>query len=199
MASVNNKKGICPNLTESERMGGYKPKDFTLFGLCKAFSRKALDALEQYLKTGGYKKIPSLEIAIKRFNYAHEHREREDVLIDIFIGLEALYSTEIDELRFKLALRAATFLEAAIPEHNGKKKEIFDVIYEGYKLRSNVVHGKKVSNPKLWEHRIVRRYLADSIKQFAYLSQRHTNKSILVKIDECIKSHSRENLLALFS
>ena len=151
------------------------------------------------IKSINYKKIPSLEIAIKRFNYAHEHREREDALIDIFIGLEALYSTEIDELRFKLALRAATFLEASISEHMGKKKDIFDAIYEGYKLRSSVVHGKKVSNAKLWEYRVVKRYLADSIKQFAHLSQRHANKYILIKIDECIKSDSKENMLALFS
>ena len=146
-----------------------------------------------------YKNCPSLEIAIKRFNDGHEHREREDALIDIFIGLEALYTIEVDELRFKLALRAATFLEASIPEHMGKKKEIFDAIYEGYKLRSNVVHGKKVSGAKLWEYRFVGRYLADSIRQFAHLSQRYPNKYILNTIDECIKSNSKENLLALFS
>ena len=34
-------------------MRAYNPNDLNLFSLCEAFFRKALDALKQYLKTGG--------------------------------------------------------------------------------------------------------------------------------------------------
>lgn len=157
--------------------------------------------LWEIIKSANYINCPSLEIAIKRFNYAHEHKEREDSLIDIMIGHEALYMKreERDELRFKLALRVATFLEASSVVYKQKMSVIFDVIYETYKLRSNVVHGSKVSEAKIWEHRIVKTYLSDSIKLFAKLSQKHKERQILDKIDESIKGSDKENLIALFS
>ena len=144
-------------------------------------------------------KIRSLEIAIKRFNYAHEHKDREDSLIDIMIGLESLFLREIDELRFKLALRIATFLEASVGSYKEKKKEVFDGVYGAYKLRSKVVHGEKVPPAKIWECRSVKTYLSESIIQFARLSQRFSHKQIINEIDECIKNDSKQNLLALFT
>jgi hypothetical protein len=151
------------------------------------------------IKGISHDKIRSLEIAIKRFNYAHEHKDREDSLIDIMIGLESLFLKEIDELRFKLALRVATFLEASVAAYKGKKKEVFDGVYGAYKLRSKVVHGEKVPPAKIWECRSVKTYLAESIKQFARLSQNVGHNQIMHEIDECIKNDSKGNLLALFT
>lgn len=169
--------------------------------LIKDHEAPELISLWETIKSINYQNIPSLEIAIKRFNYTHEHKEREDALIDIMIGLEALYmkKDERDELRFKLALRVATFLEASEPILKGKKKVIFDAVYEAYKLRSNVVHGLKVPDAKIWECRIVKTYLSDSIKKLAWLSRKHSHKRVLDEIDACIKNDSRENLETLFS
>lgn len=170
-------------------------------GLCLMEDHEIPELIDLWktIKNINYGNFPSLGIAIKRFNYSHEHKEREDALIDIMIGLEALYMKEIGELRFKLALRVATFLEASLPMHSGKKETIFNAVYEAYKWRSNIVHGlKKVPDTKIWECRIVKTYLSDSIKQFARLSQKHLYKHVLDKIDECIKSDSRENLKILF-
>ena len=160
-----------------------------------------LIGLLETIKNINYGNFPSLGVAIKRFNYSHEHKEREDALIDIMIGFEALFmkKEERDELRFKLALRVATFLEASMSMHRGKKNAIFDAVYEAYKLRSHVVHGQKVPGTMIWEYRIVKKYLSDSIKQFARLSQKYTHEKVVDKIDGCIKSDSMENLEVLFS
>jgi len=172
-------------------------------GLCSIEEHEIpeLISLWKTIKNINYEKCSPLGIAIKRFNYSHEHKEREDALIDIIIGLEALYMgvDEIAELRFRLALRVATFLEASLPMYKGKKNAIFDAVYVAYKLRSKVVHGSKVSATKMEKCRIVKTYLSDSIKQFAWLSQKHRHKDVLNKIDESIKSNSRKNLKSLFS
>ncbi|MBU3980887.1 MAG: hypothetical protein KKD16_05735 [Proteobacteria bacterium] len=146
--------------------------------------------LWQIIKSANDDNCPSLNIAIKRFNYAHDHKNREDALIDIMIGLEALYmmKDERSELRYKLTLRVATFLEASLSAHKGRKEAIFDAVYEAYKLRSNVVHGSKVADAEIWKCRIVKTYLSDSIKQFARLSRKYKHKQVLNKIDKCIKS-----------
>jgi hypothetical protein len=157
--------------------------------------------LRKTIKNINHGNLPPLEVAIKRFDYSHEHKKLEEALIDTMIGLEALYmkKEERDELRFKLALRVATFLEVSMPIYEGKKKAIFDAVYNAYQWRSKVVHGVKVPNAKIWECRIVKPYLSDSIKAFARLSQKHQHKHVVDKIDECIKSDSRENLRVLFS
>ncbi len=151
------------------------------------------------IKNINYANSPALEVAIKRFDYSHEHKEPEEALIDTMIGLEALYMREIDELRFRLSLRVATFLEVSMPIYEGKKMALFDAVYNAYLWRSKVVHGVKVPNAKIWECRIVKPYLSGSIKEFARLSQKHQHKHVVDKIDECIKSDSRENLKVLFS
>lgn len=160
-----------------------------------------LIGLWKIIKSINYKNCPSLEIAIKRFNYTHEHREREDSLIDIMIELESLYMkrNEIAELTFKLALRVATFLEASLPLYQGGKRIIFDNVTKAYRLRSSVVHGSKVPEVKIWECGVIKTYLSDSIKQFAKLSPNYSHKHILEKIDKFITGDAKENLTALFS
>jgi hypothetical protein len=153
--------------------------------------------LWKIISRANYKNCPPLEIAIKRFNYAHEHKDREDSLVDIMIGFEALFIKEQDELSFRLALRASTFLEAFSSHHKNERKTIFDNIKKAYRLRSGVVHGSKVPESKIWECKIVKTYLSDSIKLSAKLSQKHNHREILSRIDECIKGGSNEDLKAL--
>lgn len=146
--------------------------------------------LWEIIKSANDDNCPLLNIAIKRFNYAHDHKKREDALIDIMIGLEALYmrNDERSELRYKISLRVATFLETSLSAYKGRKEAIFDAVYEAYKLRSKVVHGSKVTDAEIWKCRIVKTYLSDSIKQFARLSRKYKHKQVLDKIDKCIKS-----------
>jgi hypothetical protein len=79
--------------------------------------------------------LSDLRFAVRRFNLSYSRESAEDQLIDLVIALEsALLPNTRDELRYKLALRAATLIGGL------NLKQSFQVIQLAYDLRSAVVH-----------------------------------------------------------
>ena len=130
-----------------------------------------------------FNKNRSVDIAIRRFNYAYEKELTEDKLIDYIIILEALFINNNDntELNYKLALRTALF----IGSENEERKQIRKDIKKAYSLRSKIVHGSFIIKeleelqglmPKIEE------YVRLSIKIF--LNFNSNPEEIIKKIEE---------------
>jgi hypothetical protein len=89
-----------------------------------------------------YKRLAGIagepRVALSRFNRVFSRESHEDRIIDIWIGLEALFSPSDGELSFRTALRLACYLE----DDNDRRQKTFDWARESYKLRSKIVHGK---------------------------------------------------------
>ncbi len=87
------------------------------------------------------KKLPSLLVAINRFNRSHRPAAWQDVVVDLSIGLEAAFSTaEREDLTLALRSRAAHLL--ALPGDPADR--IFADVGELLALRGRVVHGSVV-------------------------------------------------------
>ena len=105
----------------------------------------------QSFQNAADKKRSFLDVAIRRFGYAHERQRAEDRIIDLMISGEALFLSDyqkdkyVGEIRYRLSLRAALFL-ASEPE---SKRTIFRWMRDAYDLRSKLAHGGDVSNAKL--------------------------------------------------
>jgi len=104
-----------------------------------------------------------LGIALSRFDDEYERKKLEDKIIDCLVGLEALYmqGETLGEFSFKLALRTSALLS----DNKEQRKEMFEKMKRCYKLRSDIVHGKKyiVENEDVW---FVEDILRESIKKF---------------------------------
>lgn len=113
-----------------------------------------LDGFEQFwqsFQSAADRKRSFLDVAIRRFGYAHERRRAEDRIIDLMISAEALFFSDynkdnyIGEIRYRLSLRAALFL-ASEPD---SQRTIFRWMRDAYDLRSKLAHGGDVSSMKL--------------------------------------------------
>lgn len=89
------------------------------------------------------RETPFLDAAIRRFGYAGERTRPEDRLIDLMIAAEALFlsdtteAKERGEMRFRLSLRFAWFVEA----NGAARRKRFRHIQNAYDARSAFVHG----------------------------------------------------------
>lgn len=63
----------------------------------------------------------------------------EDILLQLVMALEALYLEDEAELRLKLALRVARH----ISRDDSDRRDVYDIVYNAYKLRNEIVHGSK--------------------------------------------------------
>lgn len=85
----------------------------------------------------------ALANAIRRFSYANERDREDDRLVDLMIAAESLFLAdagapqERGELRYRLALRAAFFIDS--PEYS--RRAIFKHMRRAYDARSAIVHG----------------------------------------------------------
>jgi hypothetical protein len=77
------------------------------------------------------------ELALRRFNLAHERGNHDDALIDFWVGLEALFSDSNADVSFKASFRIAYF----IGKDGKDKKSVFKRLRNSYKVRSKLVHG----------------------------------------------------------
>lgn len=82
---------------------------------------------------------PSLEIALRRFNFAFDRFNPEDRIVDLLIAAESLFLDDDKELRFKLALRASKFVKFQT------ERLVFRCMLDAYDVRSAVVHASKKS------------------------------------------------------
>lgn len=90
-----------------------------------------------------------LEIPISRFNDSYERRTDRDRLIDLCIALESLFVRQINELKYRLALRCACFLEQEREDLQNTFLEVGRI----YRTRSIIVHGtgKQPKQDELYE------------------------------------------------
>ena len=122
--------------------------------------------LEKLSKLRELDKLDSLGIALRRFHSSY-HGNIEDRIIDQMIAFESLFLGDSQELRYKLALRAA-FL---IGKRKDKRYAIFEDMKKAYNYRSRIVHGDNL--PSRDELRAIvpktEDYLRQSIRGFLLL------------------------------
>lgn len=78
-----------------------------------------------------------MSLALRRYNSALDERQLEDRIIDFMIALEALFSSDARELRYRLSLRVAVFLG----KNDTEREEILQFMKKAYDARSEIVHG----------------------------------------------------------
>jgi len=86
---------------------------------------------------------------LQRFNLALGRERIEDRVVDLVIAAESLFLLDTasyqGELRFRVSLRAAKFIEH--PNYN--QQEIYDLMKVAYDIRSGLVHTGNVPNARL--------------------------------------------------
>jgi hypothetical protein len=93
----------------------------------------------------------SLSASLRRFAFAGERQRLEDRLVDLMIAAESLFLSgttepkERGEMRFRLALRAAFFVQL----EDYTRREMFGFMLSAYDGRSAVVHGSLPSEKPL--------------------------------------------------
>jgi hypothetical protein len=108
-----------------------------------------LAALASQLQSPGVERRRFLGTALRRFSSAQDELadgQSEDALLDLMIAAEAVFLTDITndgyrgELRFRLALRAAAFIDEA------PRRSTFRLMKLAYDVRSKIVHGAEVAS-----------------------------------------------------
>jgi hypothetical protein len=132
-----------------------------------------------------------LLIAINRFMFSYEKENPEDRILDLMICLESLLQDEQAELRFRLSIRTALFLET----DNLKRNRIYKIVKKGYDVRSEIAHGTDASIVHIDEQEItlenivieIEEYVRRSIKEFIYrINNNEKRNRIIQKLDDSI-------------
>jgi hypothetical protein len=94
----------------------------------------------------------ALANAVRRFSYASDRDRDDDRLVDLMMAAESIFLADTaspqdrGELRYRLALRAAFFIES----REYLRREIFKHMKRAYDVRSTIVHGGgEPDDPKL--------------------------------------------------
>lgn len=149
-----------------------------------------LPALTGLSERVGRARVGPLRIAMSRFNLSYERDTDEDRFIDLWIALEALFSpSDKMELRYRIALRAAHLIE----EPGDKREQVYRTLLSSYNLRSDVVHGMKLTirqpkDLKMSERDVVGRtedYLRCSIRALV-LSDKAFDDNVAKSLDIAI-------------
>jgi len=131
--------------TES-RVLGHWPYGGSSFELSEGEVPQLLE-LWHLLEEGGAARFA---FSIRRFNLSFERELPDDRIVDLMIAAEALFlgdlgRTDRGELQFRVALRAAKFIEhPSYSEH-----EVFHLIRRAYGVRSAIVHGGSPKDTRL--------------------------------------------------
>ncbi len=113
-------------------------REYNHFFSTISLSKKEITELVEFWKrTGNLRK--DLHIALRRFGDAITRENPDDKMIDLMISAEALFLPESDELTYKLAMRTAYMLERT----KQKRREVYNLMKDAYKVRSKIVHGSK--------------------------------------------------------
>jgi hypothetical protein len=124
-------------------IGGSSSYHEQLFGSIQAgmfveIDKNSAKIVKQLFVALGYKLPPWLQISLERLNMAYSRPATRDQLIDVMIGLEALYLYGLNaELKFRLAMRAAAHQETDSDMRWNKYREVCFL----YDARSRIVHG----------------------------------------------------------
>jgi len=84
--------------------------------------------------------------AVRFLNHAQNEHWLSLKITLFFIALESLFSTDNNEISFKVSLRASYFLYSKNKE---KRSRVFNILRNGYDLRSGFVHGLKKDEHKI--------------------------------------------------
>lgn len=136
-----------------------------------------LSQLHHNLSRRGVQRSAGLQMAIRRFGYAMDRTRPEDKLVDLMIGGESLFLSDIggdhSELSYRLSMRAAKFIKgSALSERDLYK--LFKAAYQG---RSKIVHGSTPVEMELPDRTKV------SIEGFVNVFQEHVRDAIRTAID----------------
>lgn len=123
--------------------------------------------------------------AIDRFMTSYEQESLEDRILDLMISLEALLQTDIAELKYRLAIRTATFLETDPVQRN----LVYKIIKEGYHVRSKTAHGAKITKITINGNELTLEDLANqieeivrrAIKEFIKRTNQEQNRDTIIK------------------
>jgi hypothetical protein len=83
-----------------------------------------------------------VDVALRRFDMAYERERLEDRLIDYWVGLEALFLPDRQELSYKAGMRIARYVGG----NPVRRREIFEDMRASYSLRSEIVHGEPLKS-----------------------------------------------------
>ncbi len=99
------------------------------------------------LASEGVRRQRELGVALRRFSDAGDRDRDDDALIDLMIAAEAMFLPNVrDELKYRLALRAAFFIAA---EMGLSRREVFSHMKRAYDARSVLAHGGVLADLKL--------------------------------------------------
>jgi hypothetical protein len=135
-----------------------------------------------------------LNVAIRRFGYAHERHRTDDKIVDLLIAAEALFFNDfkegsyIGEIKYRLSLRAALFLAS----DTEIQRTIFRWMKAAYDVRSNVAHGRK------WKSKHLPKYADGTTathEQFVWQIQEYLRLAIVKAIHLASEANSSEALV----
>lgn len=110
-----------------------------------------LQSLWRTLASGVLEKKAFVSASLRRFDMASDRERLEDRIVDLMIAAESLFlhdagpARERGEMRYRLAVRAAGYVEFAL--YN--QRQVYDLLREAYDVRSAVVHGGSIRHTKL--------------------------------------------------
>lgn len=134
-------------ITMSTSNDDFRPSSF--LGKKEQLTKKDLNRTEKYIKlfrTIIEKKLNlRLPRAVLFWDSSSCSGNFERKSVEAFISLEALFTTDISEITYKLANRASWFLEKS---DSKKRRELFDMFRKGYGIRSKIVHGRGFTKTK---------------------------------------------------
>ncbi|CZY31469.1 HEPN domain-containing protein [Enterobacter hormaechei subsp. xiangfangensis] len=137
----------------------------------KELSLEALDWVQQYLENWiTLLEFPAFRLAIDSLTTHNQHANLRMSAAALWAGIEALFGIN-SELRFRLAIMAAAYLE----ERGVQRLEAYRRIKKLYDYRSKAVHGGVTSDHHLVEHIIeVRKLLSQLVCRMTELGRMPT-------------------------
>lgn len=130
-----------------------------------------------------------LDVALRRFGYAGERHRPEDRVIDLLIAAESLFLNDIEnvgELRFRLSLRAAMFIDTDTEE---EQIMIYKHMRKAYDVRSTIVHGGSPELPAKPDGTVY------SLSEFSEITAEYIRMAIHKVIDLAKNPSAPKNLI----
>ncbi len=134
----------------SFRIRASRPHDFCNYEL-RDIEVEEFQNMWSDLTTGTLDERAFVAMALRRFNMAFERQQLDDRIVDLMIAAESLFLNDAGtaggrgELRFRLALRVAKFVESPLYD----PRQVYDLTRKAYLIRSVVVHGGTIKNTDL--------------------------------------------------
>jgi Apea-like HEPN len=136
-----------------------------------------------------------LRFGIHRFNLSFDRRLLFDRIVDLVIAAEVLFLSEIGneqyrgEMRYRLALRAAKFIEHT----NYSEHDVFRVMRRAYDARSAIVHGGSPNDTRLPDNPSAQLHtFTDAIEELLRLGLR---KALSMKEKMMRQAEDRDSLI----